>query len=124
MLKARINNLEVYLNHIKENTEEFCKSFHDVFHGMWNIEEVKRLDKAHDVLFSYWPGKGYAVSEKTVEKITYINQYIVQNQFYWEVLVQKDGYAVYTMGQSNFSLQKNIWTIKKKKTIPLLQCLH
>ena len=42
MVKARIKNLESYFN-IKENTEEFCKSFHDVFHGMWNAEEVKRL---------------------------------------------------------------------------------
>lgn len=34
MLKARIKNLEAYLKYIKENTEEFIKSFNDSFHGM------------------------------------------------------------------------------------------
>lgn len=115
MLKARIRNLETYLKDIQENTQEFCKSFHNAFHGMWNVEEVKRLNKAHDVLFSYWPGSNYAVCEKAVEKITYIDQYITNNHFYWEVPVHKDGYAALHYGTVEFLIPEDYLEYKEEK---------
>ena len=122
MLKARIRNLETYLKDIQENTQEFCKSFHNAFHGMWNVEEVKRLNKAHDVLFSYWPGSNYAVCEKAVEKITYIDQYIQIIIFTGKCRYIRMDMQHYTMEPLNSLFQKIIWNIKKKKIIPVLPC--
>lgn len=115
MLKARIKNLEAYLKYIKENTEEFIKSFNNSFYGMWNIDEVKRLNKAHEVLFSHWLGSDYAVRETAIDKITYINQYITQNHFYWEVPVRKDGYAALHYGTIEFLITEDYLEYKEEK---------
>lgn len=115
MLKARIKNLEAYLKYIKENTKEFIKSFNDSFHGMWNTEEVKRLNKAHDVLFFHWFGSDYSVDEKTIEKIIYINQYITQNHFYWEVPVHKKGFAALHYGSVEFLIPEDNLEYKEEK---------
>lgn len=115
MVKARIKDLVGYFEYVKENTEEFANSFFDSFHGMWNMEEVKKLNKAYDFLFFHWLGSDYNVNEKAVEKITYINQYITQNHFYWEVPVQKGGYAMLHYGTIEFIIPEEYLEYKEEK---------
>ena len=65
--------------------------------------------------FFYWFGISYAVNEKTIEKIIYINQYITQNHFYWEVPVHKEGFAALHYGSVEFLIPEDYLEYKEEK---------
>jgi len=115
MLKARIKNLDKYIEFLTENTNTFVDAFHNTFQGMWNQKDVKRLDKAFDNLFSHWSGEGYFVRDSELETINYINQYIEEHGFYWDVPVRMKGYAALHYGKVDFIISEESLEYKEEK---------
>lgn len=105
-MKARIKNLEAYLQEITECTNAFVEMYYNTFHGQWNDTSVEKINQAFTDLFSNWYGEGYSLRESSVNKIRYCNQYIEKNCFYWDVIVCINGYAVLHYGKTDFLIRE------------------
>lgn len=117
MGKARIKNLDMYLEQLQNSVEIFSKEFKDKYYGMWNQPEVKQLDNAFDNLISHWPYNGgkYELCKDMIEKIQYLNQHIKENDFWWDVKLMKDGYAILHYGKIDFLIKEEAIEFKKEK---------
>lgn len=97
MKKAKIKDFDKYIAHVKENPKAFCNAFYDKFQGDAD-DDSKRLWTACKSLVDTWGCNGTYVSDSLCEKADYINRYIEENGFYWEIPVQKHGYAIVHYG--------------------------
>ena len=113
MLKARINGLDKYIRYINDNPKEFSHTVSETFYGVQD-KETARLLKARENLISFWYSSGYDVSKSLCEEAVYINQYIEKNGFYWEVPVNKKGYAIVHYGKVEFFIPEEYLEYKEE----------
>lgn len=97
MKKAKIKDFDKYIAHVKENPKAFCNAFYDKLQGDAD-DDSKRLWTACKSLVDTWGCNGTYVSDSLCKKANYINRYIEENGFYWEIPVQKHGYAIVHYG--------------------------
>lgn len=97
MKKAKIKDFDKYIAHVKENPKAFCNAFYDKLQGDAD-DDSKRMRTACKSLVDTWGCNGTYVSDSLCEKADYINRYIEENGFYWEIPVQKHGYAIVHYG--------------------------
>lgn len=116
MKKAKIKDLHKYIAHVKENPKAFCNAFHDKLQKNAD-DDSKRLRTACKSLITDWYYNGhfsYTISESLCEKVEYINQYIEENGFYWDVPIHENGYAVVHYGKTDFFILEEYLEYKEE----------
>ena len=97
-MKATLN-LNLYIEYLKSlssnDIKDIYKSFHDYCYGKYNEKGFKLLSSEFNNIFikSAFDEK-YTINFKLFDKLKIVNDYVVNNNFYWTVLNVFDEYVI------------------------------